>query len=185
MIEVKKLWKKYGDVEAVRGLSFSIEKGEVLGLLGPNGAGKTTTIRLLTTFLPPTSGTALVAGYDICKEADMVRRHIGYLPETPPLYPELRVSEYLEFVARLKGVGKKELKGSIERVLERCGLKDMRSKLCSQLSKGYRQRVGIAQAIIHQPQKANIHRRHFWICNNHKQHRKHKTQKQHASNHSS
>lgn len=151
MIRAEALSKRYGEVEAVRGISFEIREGAVVGLLGPNGAGKTTTIRLLTTFLPPSSGTASVAGYDIRSAPAEVRKHIGYLPESPPLYPEMRVDEYLNFTARLKGVPSGALKEAVERALERCSLKDVAHKLCSQLSKGFRQRVGLAQAIVHEP----------------------------------
>ncbi|MCB0345084.1 MAG: ABC transporter ATP-binding protein [Bdellovibrionales bacterium] len=151
MIKAQDLCKHYGDVEAVKGISFEIPEGAVVGLLGPNGAGKTTTIRLLTTFLPPTSGTATVAGYDIKKQPAEVRKHIGYLPETPPLYPEMRVDEYVTFVAKLKGVGRGSLGHAVEKALTRCSLTDVAHKLCSQLSKGYRQRVGLAQAIVHEP----------------------------------
>ncbi|MBP9837100.1 MAG: ABC transporter ATP-binding protein [Proteobacteria bacterium] len=151
MIEAQNLSKIYGDVYAVNSLSFSIKTGEVVGLLGPNGAGKTTTMRMLTTFLPPSSGTAKVAGFDIYKEADQVRKNIGYLPETPPLYPELTVNEFLNFVAKIKGIPSKSLKSSVDEIIELCGLKNERKKLCSQLSKGYRQRVGIAHAIVHRP----------------------------------
>ncbi len=151
MIEVKDLYKRYGAVEAVRGVSFRIDDGQVVGLLGPNGAGKTTTMRMLTTFLPPTAGSATVAGFDIRRQSDEVRRNIGYLPETPPLYLELTVKEYLRFVARIKGVPGKQIPEAVNRMVDRCGLKDVYNRLCGQLSRGYRQRVGLAQALIHQP----------------------------------
>lgn len=151
MIKAEGLRKHYGDVEAVKGISFDISKGSVVGLLGPNGAGKTTTIRLLTTFLPPTAGTASIAGFDIRKQAAEVRRNIGYLPETPPLYPEMRVDEYVTFVAKLKGVARAELSAAVEKAITRCSLVEVAHKLCSQLSKGYKQRVGLAQAIVHEP----------------------------------
>lgn len=152
MIEAENLRKSFGDFEAVCGLSFSIPAREVVGLLGPNGAGKTTTMRLLTTFLPPTSGTARIAGFDICKQAQEVRRRIGYLPETPPIYPELKVNEYLTFAGKLRGLRGTELKRSLERVIDQCALSDVSDKLCGQLSKGFRQRVGLAQALIHDPE---------------------------------
>lgn len=152
MIEVKKLAKKYGDYTAVHDVSFSAAKGEIVGFLGPNGAGKTTTIRMLSTYLPPTSGTATIAGYDILQQADDVRRSIGYLPENPPLYGEMTIQEYLMFVARIKGVAQSELRGRVDQAIEKCFLTDVRNKLCQHLSRGFRQRVGIAQAIIHDPQ---------------------------------
>jgi len=152
MIEVKNLCKSYGDYKAVIDVSFSAAKGDIVGFLGPNGAGKTTTIRMLSTYLPPTSGTATVAGYDVISQADEVRRRIGYLPENPPLYGEMTVREYLKFVGEIKGVPRAQLASRIDEVLERCFIKDVRNKLCQHLSRGYRQRVGLAQAIIHQPQ---------------------------------
>lgn len=151
MIEVSDLSKRYGRVAAVRGISFNINPGEIVGFLGPNGAGKTTTMRMLTTFLPPSDGTARVAGYDILKQSDDVRRNIGYLPETPPLYPELKVVEYLNFVAALKGVAPGTLRGAVDSVIERCRLNDVAGRLCGELSKGYRQRVGLAQALVNSP----------------------------------
>jgi len=152
MIEVLKLSKTYGEYKAVNQVSFTAERGEIVGFLGPNGAGKTSTIRMLSTFLPSSSGTAKIAGFDIKKESDQVRKVIGYLPETPPLYEEMTVEEYLYFVARIKGVARKHLKESVEKAAERCFLKDVYRRLCGQLSKGYRQRVGLAQAIVHDPQ---------------------------------
>jgi len=151
MIEAKGLVKRYGAVEAVCGLDFSIPDGQVVGLLGPNGAGKTTTMRMLTTFLPPSGGTAKVAGFDIRKDAQAVRKNIGYLPETPPLYLELTVKEYLRFVAKIKGVAKSAIPSAIDRMVDKCGLSGVYTRLCGQLSKGYRQRVGLAQALIHEP----------------------------------
>lgn len=151
MIRAFGLTKRFGEKEVVSDLSFSIEAGEVVGLLGPNGAGKTTTMRMLTTFLPPSSGTAQVAGFGITEEAEQVRRAIGYLPETPPLYPEMRVSEYLQFVAAIKGVEKKKVCVAVEEVLALCGLEDSAAKLCGTLSKGYRQRVGLAASLAHRP----------------------------------
>ena len=152
MIEVSNLTKKYGEYSAVSELSFSAGKGEIVGFLGPNGAGKTTTIRMLATYLPPTSGTARIAGFDIIEQADQVRKRIGYLPETPPLYTEMTVREYLHFVGEIKGVPKKALRGKVDEVMERCFITDVRGKLCQHLSRGYRQRVGLAQAIIHDPE---------------------------------
>jgi ABC-2 type transport system ATP-binding protein len=152
MIEVEQLVKRYGDYTAVAGVSFQAAKGEIVGFLGPNGAGKTTTIRMLATFLPPTSGTARVAGFDVVKESDQVRRRIGYLPETPPLYGEMTVDEYLLFVARIKGVETARIRSAVDAALERCVLGDVRHRLCQHLSRGYRQRVGIAQAIVHDPE---------------------------------
>jgi ABC-2 type transport system ATP-binding protein len=151
MIQAQGLKKLYGPAEAVSDVSFSIEEGQVVGFLGPNGAGKTTTMRMLTTFIAPSSGTAQVAGFDICSQGADVRRSIGYLPETPPLYPELKVSEYLCFVAKLHGMSSRSIKPAISEVLERCLITDVSSKLCGALSKGYRQRVGLAGALIHDP----------------------------------
>ncbi len=151
MITVKELTKRYAHNTAVDHISFDIQKGQIVGFLGPNGAGKTTTMRMLTCFLPPSAGTATVAGFDVLEEPMEVKRHIGYLPETPPLYPEMRVGEYLEFVGKLKGLRKPELAKRVDYVCERCAVADVRDKLISKLSKGYRQRVGLAQAIIHNP----------------------------------
>lgn len=151
MIEVQGLTKYYGDFRAVSQINFSASKGDIVGFLGPNGAGKTTTIRMLATYLPPSAGTAKVAGFDIQTEADEVRRRIGYLPENPPLYNEMTVEEYLKFVATIKGVPSKKLKASIEEAIAKTFLGDVRRKLCGHISKGYRQRVGLAQAIIHNP----------------------------------
>jgi len=151
MIKVEGLTKRYARHVAVDNISFEVQKGEIVGFLGPNGAGKTTTMRVLTCFLPPTSGTAQVAGFDVLEQPMEVKKRIGYLPETPPLYPEMEVIEYLEFVGRLKGVPKDNLSSRIDEVLEKCAIGDVRSKLISKLSKGYRQRVGLAQAILHNP----------------------------------
>ncbi len=152
MIEVRNLCKSYGDYKAVIDVSFTAAKGQIVGFLGPNGAGKTTTIRMLSTFLPPTSGSATVAGFDIVAQSDEVRRRIGYLPENPPLYGEMTVEEYLRFVGDIKGVPRASLRSRISEVLERCFIVDVRRKLCQHLSRGYRQRVGLAQAIIHEPE---------------------------------
>jgi ABC-2 type transport system ATP-binding protein len=151
MIRVQHLSKTYGEFVAVSDVSFSADKGEIVGFLGPNGAGKTTTIRMLSTYMPPTSGTAEIADFDIVTQSEAVRRSIGYLPENPPLYGEMRVVEYLQFVGTIKGVSAKRLPEAVDRVLEQCGLTDVRRKLCGHLSRGYRQRVGLAQAIIHNP----------------------------------
>jgi len=151
MITVNELTKRYARNTAVDHISFSIEKGQIVGFLGPNGAGKTTTMRMLTCFMPPTSGTATVAGFDVLEEPMEVKKRIGYLPETPPLYPEMRTGEYLSFVGALKGLSGAQLKERVNYVCERCAIADVRDKLISKLSKGYRQRVGLAQAIIHNP----------------------------------
>jgi ABC-2 type transport system ATP-binding protein len=151
MIKVEGLTKRYAGNVAVDNISFEVQKGQIVGFLGPNGAGKTTTMRVLTCFLPPTAGTAEVAGHDVLKAPMEVKRRIGYLPETPPLYPEMEVIEYLRFVGQLKGIAKSELKGRVNEVVERCALGDVRLRLIGKLSKGFRQRVGLAQAIIHNP----------------------------------
>ena len=151
MIKVEGLTKRYSRTLAVDNVSFEVEKGQIVGFLGPNGAGKTTTMRVLTCFLPPTEGRAEVAGYDVSTQAMEVKKRIGYLPETPPLYPEMEVQEYLHFVGRLKGVPKGDVKRRVEEVSERCRVADVSTKLIGKLSKGYRQRVGLAQAIIHNP----------------------------------
>jgi ABC-2 type transport system ATP-binding protein len=152
MIEVESLTKRYGRATAVDGISFHVEKGEILGFLGPNGAGKTTTMRILTCYLPPTGGTARVAGYDVFAQPMEVKRRVGYLPESPPLYPDMTVEDYLLFCAKIKGVPPKERKARVERAIEKCWAGDVRSKLIAKLSKGYRQRVGLAQAILHDPE---------------------------------
>ena len=152
MIEVHDLTKRYGERIAVAGVSFSGARGEVLGFLGPNGAGKTTTMRMLTGFLPPSSGTAKIAGFDVFHESAQVRRRIGYLPENPPLYTDMTVRSYLEFVARLKGVARSQVATARDRAIERTGLGDVAGRLLGHLSKGYRQRAGLAQAIINDPE---------------------------------
>src|SRR5437868_3812838 len=149
MIKVEGLTKRYARTVAVDNISFSVDKGQIVGFLGPNGAGKTTTMRILTCFLPPTAGTANVAGFDVLQKPMEVKRRIGYLPESPPLYPEMEVSEYLNFVGKLKGLGGAELSRRMNEVMERCAIADVRAKLIGTLSKGYRQRVGLAQAISH------------------------------------
>jgi len=151
VIEACGLSKRYGDVRAVDDVSFSIGSGEVVGFLGPNGAGKTTTMRMLTGFLPPTDGTAEIAGHDIFAAPLEARRAVGYLPESPPLYPEMTVDAYLLYVARIKDVPRRTRATAVERAAERCGLKDVRRRVIGTLSKGFRQRVGLAQAIVHDP----------------------------------
>jgi ABC-2 type transport system ATP-binding protein len=152
MIKVEGLTKRYARNVAVDNISFEVEKGGIVGFLGPNGAGKTTTMRVLTCFLPPTSGTASVAGYDVMQHPLEVKKRIGYLPETPPLYPEMEVEEYLTFVGRLKGLSRSEVARRVDEAAERCSVADVRKKLIGKLSKGYRQRVGLAQAILHNPE---------------------------------
>ncbi|MGA2631538.1 MAG: ABC transporter ATP-binding protein [Terriglobia bacterium] len=151
MIEVAGLTKRYGPTLAVSDVSFEVRKGEVLGFLGPNGAGKTTTMRVITGYLPPSEGKVLVAGYDVVEEPLEAKRRTGYLPETPPVYPDMTVTEYLGFVARIKGVARKEMKTRISEVIERCAITDHQHRQIGKLSKGYRQRVGLAQALIHNP----------------------------------
>lgn len=151
MITVNELTKRYARNTAVDHISFSIDKGQIVGFLGPNGAGKTTTMRMLTCFMPPTSGSATVAGFDVLEEPLEVKKRIGYLPETPPLYPEMMTGEYLSYVGTLKGLSGAELNKRVDYVVERCAVVDVRNKQLGKLSKGYRQRVGLAQAIIHNP----------------------------------
>ena len=151
MIEVEQLSKTYGTTEAIRDVTFGVEPGEILGFLGPNGAGKTTTMRILAGYLPASSGTARVANYEVHTESMAVRQNIGYLPESPPLYPEMTVAGFLHFVGRIKGVSAGDRPQRVTSALERCGLADKRDVLIRKLSKGYRQRVGIAQAIVHDP----------------------------------
>src|SRR6185369_15067616 len=151
MINVKNLTKRYARTVAVDGISFDVGKGQIVGFLGPNGAGKTTTMRILTCFLPPSDGTATVAGFDVLEQPLEVKKRIGYLPETPPIYQEMETDEYLRFVGQLKGLTGAELERRINYVSERCSISDVRKKLLGKLSKGYRQRVGLAQAIIHNP----------------------------------
>jgi ABC-2 type transport system ATP-binding protein len=152
MIKVEGLTKRYGDVTAIEDLSFQVEKGEIVGFLGPNGAGKTTTMRIITGFLASTDGTVSVSGQDIFEKPMEVKKRIGYLPEQPPLYADMTVVGYLKFVAKIKGVPRSTRAAAMDRVVERCGLKDVRKKIIGKLSKGYRQRVGLAQAMIHDPQ---------------------------------
>ena len=151
MIEVEHLSKIYGSTPAISDVTFSVEPGEILGLLGPNGAGKTTTMRILAGYLPATNGNARIAGYDVHENSLAVRQRIGYLPETPPLYPEMTVEGFLHFVARIKGVPAGDRTNKVIAAIKRCNLEDKRRVIIRKLSKGYRQRVGIAQAIVHDP----------------------------------
>ena len=151
MIEVENLTKRYGRHTAVDGISFRVNKGEILGFLGPNGAGKTTTMRILTCYLPATEGTARVAGFDVFEQPLEVKRRIGYIPETPPLYPDMDVGTFLDFCAKIKGVAKGERKARIDDAVEKCRVGDVRKTMIGRLSKGYRQRVGLAQAILANP----------------------------------
>ncbi|MDZ4800991.1 MAG: ATP-binding cassette domain-containing protein, partial [Bryobacteraceae bacterium] len=152
MISVEGLSKRYARNTAVDNISFEVQKGQIVGFLGPNGAGKTTTMRILTCFLPPSAGKASVAGFDVLEQPLEVKRRIGYLPETPPLYPEMEVEDYLRFVGKLKGIPGAELPRRLSDAMEKCAVADVRNKLIAKLSKGYRQRVGLAQAIIHNPE---------------------------------
>jgi ABC-2 type transport system ATP-binding protein len=151
MITAKELTKRYARTTAVDQITFEVAKGQIVGFLGPNGAGKTTTMRMLTCFLPPSAGTATVAGFDVLEQPLEVKRRIGYLPETPPIYPEMDTTEYLKFVGKLKGLSGAELQRRVDYVCDRCAIMDVKQKLLGKLSKGYRQRVGLAQAIIHNP----------------------------------
>jgi ABC-2 type transport system ATP-binding protein len=152
MIKVKDLTKSYARTIAVDQISFEVARGQIVGFLGPNGAGKTTTMRILTCFLPASAGSATVAGFDVLEEPLEVKKRIGYLPETPPIYPEMETAEYLKFVGQLKGLSGADLRKRIDYVCERCAVADVKTKLLGKLSKGYRQRVGLAQAIIHNPE---------------------------------
>lgn len=151
MIEVENLCKIYGTTPAIQNVSFSVKAGEILGFLGPNGAGKTTTLRILSGYLPATDGTARIAGYEVHEKSMAVRERIGYLPETPPLYPDMTVEGFLHFVAQIKRVAAGDRKSRVKAAMEKCGIFDRRHSLIRKLSKGYRQRVGIAQAIVHDP----------------------------------
>jgi ABC-2 type transport system ATP-binding protein len=151
MIEVRNLTKRYGDLTAVDHVTFTAKQGEIVGFLGPNGAGKTTTMRIITGFLPATSGTVKVEGFDIFDDSHEVRKRIGYLPENPPLYLDMTVTAYLEFVGRIKGIPRAALNDAVERAVRRCGLTEVTRRVVGHLSKGFRQRVGLAQAIIHEP----------------------------------
>lgn len=152
MIKVENLTKDYGDYRALDDISFSVEKGEILGFLGPNGAGKTTTMRILTCYSPPTKGKVMVAGYDCFEDSLNVRRKIGYLPERVPLYEDMRVDEYLSFVAKIKGMSSRDTKHKVSQIMGDCGLGDVSKKMISSISRGYRQRVGIAQALVNDPE---------------------------------
>lgn len=152
MIQVEKLTKNFGGYEALKEITFSVEKGEILGFLGPNGAGKTTTMRILTCFFPATSGKARIAGFDVFEEPHEVKRRIGYLPENVPLYRDMTVMDYLSFVAGIKGVERSKIKKRVGVVMDECGLTEMSYKLVNELSKGYRQRVGLAQALVNEPE---------------------------------
>ena len=151
MIEVEHLSKRYGPFTAVDDVSFRVESGQILGFLGPNGAGKTTTMRIITGYMPATSGKAVVAGYDVFEQSLEAKRRTGYLPETPPLYPDMTVREYLTFVAKIKGL-RSHIRDRVDEVMKRTWVSDMADRHCAKLSKGYRQRVGLAQAIIHNPE---------------------------------
>ena len=151
MIEVQGLTKRYGDFMAVDDVSFRVDSGEIVGFLGLNGAGKTTTMRMLTCYMPATSGSASIAGFDVFENSLEVRRHIGYLPERPPLYGDMTVRSYLAYVATLSGMARGEIDERIDAVEDRCGLAEVDGRLIDHLSKGYRQRVGLAQALVHNP----------------------------------
>ncbi len=151
MIEVDQLVKRFGDVVAVGGITFRVDEGEVVGFLGPNGAGKSTTLKILTAYQPATSGSVRIAGLDVLTRSLEVRERLGYLPENVPVYPDMRVEEYLRFRALLKGVGRKEVSAAVDSALDRCGCREMRRRMIGKLSKGYRQRVGLADAIVHDP----------------------------------
>jgi len=151
MIEVESLTKRYGRATAVDGISFKVNKGEILGFLGPNGAGKTTTMRILTCYLPPSEGTARVAGFDVFEDPMEVKKRVGYIPETPPLYIDMDVETFLGFVAKIKGVPPKSRQARVDEAMQKCRITDVRHTLIGKLSKGYRQRVGLAQAILHNP----------------------------------
>jgi len=151
LIEVQDLTKTFGERTAVDHISFAVNKGEILGFLGPNGAGKTTTMRMLTSFMPATSGTARIAGFDVFDNSLEVRRHIGYLPENPPVYPDMTVESYLDFVARIKGVLAEKRAQRVTDALEKTNITDKRDELIKRLSRGYKQRVGLAQALVHDP----------------------------------
>ena len=152
MIEVQQLTKRYGPTLAVSNISFEAKKGEILGFLGPNGAGKTTTMRILTGYLPPSEGTARVAGFDVVTEPLEVKKRVGYLPELPPVYTDMTVSEYLTFVAKIKGVPRGDVKKRVDEISEKCAVTEVQTRQIGKLSKGYRQRVGLAQALIHNPE---------------------------------
>jgi ABC-2 type transport system ATP-binding protein len=152
MIEVENLTRYYGSRRAINNLSFQIEKGEVVGFLGPNGAGKSTTMNIISCILPASSGTVKINGFDTFEQSLEIRKIIGYLPETPPLYPDMTVAKYLGFAAGVRGVAAKKIPASVERVIDKCALKDVGHRIIGRLSKGYQQRVGLAQAMVHDPE---------------------------------
>ena len=152
MIEVNELTRYYGQKRAISNVSFKVKKGEILGLLGPNAAGKTTTMRILTCYMPPTSGSATVGGFDIFEQSMQVRQITGYLPENPPLYPELEVRDYLNFVAQIKGVEKNNMKSEVDTAIEKASIGDVQHRVIGKLSKGFKQRVGLAQSLLNNPQ---------------------------------
>ena len=151
MIEVQNITKNYGPFQALKDISFQVDKGQIVGFLGPNGAGKTTTMRIITCFMPASSGRITVAGYDVFKESREVRKRIGYLPENVPLYPEMTVTKYLKYMAKIRSVSRGNVKGQLDNAIEACGLTERRYQIIGQLSRGFRQRVGLAQALIHEP----------------------------------
>lgn len=151
MIEVQNITKNYGPFQALKDISFQVDKGQIVGFLGPNGAGKTTTMRIITCFMPASSGRITVAGYDVFKESREVRKRIGYLPENVPLYPEMTVTKYLKYMAKIRSVPRGNVKGQLDNAIEACGLTERRHQIIGQLSRGFRQRVGLAQALIHEP----------------------------------
>lgn len=152
MIEVNDLVRNFDEIKAIDNITFSVGKGEILGFLGPNGAGKTTIMRILTCYIPPFSGTVKIAGFDVLEQSLHVRRMIGYLPESVPMYTEMRVNEYIEFRAGIKGVSAKNMAARLDEVIEKCWLKDVSGRIIGTLSKGYRQRVGLAEAMVHNPE---------------------------------
>lgn len=152
MIEVSNLVKRYGDIVAVDDISFKVEKGEIVGFLGPNGAGKTTTMRILAGFIPATSGNAFIGGFDIAEKPIEVKKRLGYLPEHPPLYPDMTVYSFLKFISKIKDIPSSERSERIDWVIDRCGLKEVSKRVIANLSKGFKQRVGLAQAIVHKPE---------------------------------
>jgi ABC-2 type transport system ATP-binding protein len=152
MIEVQNLSKNYGPFQALKDISFTVDKGQIVGFLGPNGAGKTTTMRILTCFMPASSGKVTVAGYDVFKASREVRKRIGYLPENIPLYTEMTVTKYLSYMGKIRGVSRKQIKERLDTAIESCGLTERRHQIIGQLSRGFRQRVGLAQALVHEPE---------------------------------
>ncbi|MDE0014562.1 MAG: ATP-binding cassette domain-containing protein [Candidatus Poribacteria bacterium] len=151
MIEVQNITKNYGPFQALKDISFQVDKGQIVGFLGPNGAGKTTTMRILTCFMPASRGRVTIAGYDVFKESREVRKRIGYLPENVPLYPEMTVTKYLKYMAKIRSVPRGSIKAQLDNAIEACGLTERRHQIIGQLSRGFRQRVGLAQALIHEP----------------------------------